>query len=107
TASTPPAAATGWAQCSTMRRRHPTPGDPVEPTSSTEALARAGGAAPNSAAGGPAAVALDAAVPAYPPTGDPMTGPRPGKAGWPVPAALSEYGFGSVLPGGTPIRTKG
>ncbi len=31
----------------------------------------------------------------------------PGESGWPVSAALSEYGFGRLLPGGTSIRMKG
>ena len=90
-----------------MRRRPQSPGEPVQLTPSPETLKLAGVAAPNSAATCAAAVAVLSTVPAYPAAGEQVIRPRHGKAGWPVPAALSEYGFGRLLPGGTSIRMNG
>ena len=90
-----------------MRRRPQSPDGPVQITLWPETLKLAGVAAPNSAATCAAAVAVLSTVPANPAAGEQVIRPRQGNAGWPDAAALSEYGFGSVLPGGTSIRMNG
>jgi hypothetical protein len=90
-----------------MRRRPQSSAASVQETVSPETAKSEGLAEPKKAATWLAAVAVLSTVPASPAAGEQVIRPRHGKAGWPVSAALSEYGFGRLLPGGTSIRMKG
>jgi hypothetical protein len=72
----------------------PVAGGPVQLTLSPETLKLAGVPRRRSAATCAAAVAVLSTVPAKPAAGEQVIRPRQGKAGWPISAALSEYGFG-------------
>ena len=90
-----------------MRRRPQSPDGPVQETVSPEIAKSEGAALPKKAATWLDAVAVLSTLPAWPAAGEQVIRPRQGNVGCPISAALSEYGFGSVLPGGTSIRANG